>query len=121
MAVATPITRPRPPQYGADVQEALRLAWLAANRVCAKRLVPFLPDLVASLERHGHLTLTDAVRAQVLNVSPATVDRLLRSLRQRDPSHGLSTTKAGSLPKHHAPGRTFAGTDAVRPGFITAN
>ena len=50
VAIATTITRPRPPQYGAEVQEALRLAWLAANRVCAKRLVPFLPDLVASLE-----------------------------------------------------------------------
>ncbi|MHB8426057.1 MAG: integrase catalytic domain-containing protein [Gammaproteobacteria bacterium] len=103
------------------MQEALRLAWLAANRVCAKRLVPFLPDLVASLERHGHLSLSDAVRAQVLSVSPATVDRLFRSLRQRDPSHGLSATKAGSLLKHQVPIRTFAEWDDVRPGFIEAD
>ncbi len=107
-APAVVIVRPRPRQYGAEVQEALRLAWLAANRVCAKRLVPFLPELIASLERHGHLSLSDAVRAQVLSVSPATVDRLLRSLRRRDPSHGLSTTKAGSLLKHQVPIRTFA-------------
>ena len=42
------ITRPRPPHYGPDVQHALHLAWTAANHICAKRLVPFLPTLVAS-------------------------------------------------------------------------
>ncbi len=51
------ITRPGAPRYGAEVQDAVRLAWLAANHVCAKRLVPFLPDLIAALERHGHLSL----------------------------------------------------------------
>ena len=118
---AVAILRPRPRQYGPEVQEVLRLAWLTANRVCAKRLVPFLPELIASLARHGHLSLSDAARAQVLRVSPATADRLLRSVRQRDPSHGLSTTKAGSLLKHQVPVRTFAEGDDVRPGFIEAD
>jgi hypothetical protein len=118
MPVATTITRPRAPQYGVEVRDALQLAWPAANRVCAKRLVPFLPDLVASLERHGHLVLSDAVRAQVLTISPATVDRLLRHPNQ---SRGLSTTKAGSLLKHQVPVRTFAEWDDVRPGFMEAD
>ena len=47
--------RPRPRQYGPEVQHALFLAWHAANRICAKRLIPFLPTLVESLERHEHL------------------------------------------------------------------
>ena len=118
---ATAIARPRAPFYGTDVQEALRLAWLAANRVCAKRLVPFLPDLVASLERHGHLSLSDAARAQVLGVSPATADRLLRPPRDRGRVRGLSTTKAGSLLTHQVPVRTFAAWDDVRPGFMEAD
>jgi hypothetical protein len=118
LPVATTITRPRAPQYGVEVRDALQLAWLAANRVCAKRLVPFLPDLVASLERHGHLVLSDALRAQVLSISPATVDRLLR---HPDHSRGLSTTKAGSLLKHQVPVRTFAEWDDVRPGFMEAD
>jgi len=59
----TVITRPRARGYGPAVQEALRVAWAAANGICGKRLVPFLPELVASLERHGHLHLTDEVRA----------------------------------------------------------
>lgn len=36
----------RPRHYGPEVQHALFLAWHAANRICAKRLIPFLPTLV---------------------------------------------------------------------------
>ncbi len=43
------IERPRPPHYGPEVQQALHLAWTAANHICAKRLIPFLPTLVESL------------------------------------------------------------------------
>jgi len=119
--LVTSITRPRAPHYGAEVQEAVRLAWLTANRVCAKRLVPFLPDLITSLERHGHLCLSDVVRAQVLSINPATVDRLLRPVRHPGHARGLSTTKAGSLLKHQVPVRTFAEWDDVRPGFMEAD
>ena len=48
------IERPRPSHYGPAVQQALHLAWTAANHICAKRLIPFLPLLVESLERHEH-------------------------------------------------------------------
>jgi len=39
-----PIRRPRAAHYGVEVQEALASAWLAANGICAKRLVPFLVE-----------------------------------------------------------------------------
>src|SRR5436305_10925761 len=42
-----PIARPRARRYGPAVVEALTVAWAAANYVCSKRLVPFLPELVA--------------------------------------------------------------------------
>lgn len=38
------------PHYGPEVQQALVLAWTAANRICAKRLMPFLPTLIDALE-----------------------------------------------------------------------
>ena len=85
-----PIRRPRAAHYGCDVQEALASAWLAANGICAKRLVPFLVELIPTLERHGHLNLTDEVRQRVPTLSSATADRLLRPLRH---PHGLTTTK----------------------------
>jgi hypothetical protein len=113
-----PIRRPRAPRYGPDVREALRIAWSAVNGICAKRLVPFLPELVPALERHGHLVLTDEVRTLLLTISPATADRLLRPIRQ---PHGLSTTKPGRLLKHQVPVRTFGDWDDVRPGFLEAD
>ena len=52
-----PIRRPRAAHYGVDVRQALTTAWTAANGICGKRLVLFLPELVSTLDRHGHLSL----------------------------------------------------------------
>lgn len=117
----TQIHRPRLPRYGAAVQAALEVAWAACNFVGAKRLVPFLPVLVPILERHQHLTLTDTVRAQLLALSPATADRLLRSARRAGDPHGITTTKAGALLKRQIPVRTFTDWDEARPGFVEAD
>jgi hypothetical protein len=65
------IERPRVRHYGREVQEALHLAWLAANGICAKRFVPFLPTLVEALERHGHLQLPTEIRTQLFTISGA--------------------------------------------------
>ena len=32
--------------HGSEVQHALFLVWNAANRICAKRLIPFLPIFI---------------------------------------------------------------------------
>jgi len=63
---AEPIRRQRAPHYGVEVQQALATAWRAANGVRGKRLVPFLPELIPTLERHGHLSLTDQAREALL-------------------------------------------------------
>jgi hypothetical protein len=44
--VQHPPQRPRPRSSGPEVQHALFLVWHAANRICAKRLIPFLPTLL---------------------------------------------------------------------------
>jgi hypothetical protein len=113
-----PIRRPRAAHYGPAIQEALTGAWFAANGICAKRLVPFLPELIPTLERHGHLTIADEVREQLLAMSPATADRLLRPVRH---PHGLSTTKPGRLLKQQIPVRTFTEWTDVKPGFLEAD
>ena len=107
---------PRRHHYGPDVQHALFLVWHAAKRICAKRLMPFLPTLVESLERHEHLHLTEACRNQLLSMSAATADRLLRS--QRKPRiRGLSTTRTGTLLKQQIPVRTFQEWNEDRSGL----
>lgn len=91
------IRRPRSRRYGKEVQEALIIAWTAANCICGKRLVPFLVDLVPLLEEHGHLTLSDEVRGQLLSMSPATADRILAERRREGRQRGVTTTKGGKL------------------------
>ncbi len=120
-AVGQPTIRcPRLSQYGPEVQQALFLAWQAADHICAKRLIPFLPDLVAALERHGRLQLSEERRTQLFSVSVATAERFLRT--QRQPTrHGLCTTKAGTLLKGQIPIRTFHEWNKARPGFLEAD
>src|SRR5690242_3091172 len=111
------ITRSRPTHYGSEVQQALHLAWTAANHICAKRLIPFLPTLVASLEQHGHLQLSEQSRTELLAMSPATADRILRPYRKQE-RHGLSMTKSGTLLKKQIPIRTFQEWNEIQPGFL---
>jgi Integrase core domain len=114
------IERPRAPHYGPEVQQALHLAWTAANHICAKRLIPFLPTLVESLERHGHLHLNEECRAQLLSMSPATADRILWPYRKQE-RHGISTTRSGTLLKKQIPVRTFHDWNETKPGFMEAD
>src|SRR5262249_10361086 len=96
----------RPRQYGPDVQHALFLVWNAANRICTKRLIPFLPTLIEALEGHEHLQIAEEYRGQLLSMSAATADRLLSSQRKQS-QRGLYTTRAGTLLKQQIPIRTF--------------
>jgi len=103
--------------YGPEVEEALVLAWKTLNRIGAKRLIPFLPDLLETLEEDGHVQLSKEHRSQLLSMSAATADRLLQAHRYTHP-HGLATTKAGPLLKQQIPIRTFAQWDEAKPGFL---
>jgi hypothetical protein len=107
-----------PPQrYGSEVQQALVLAWETLNRICAKRLILFLPDMIESLEQNGHLQLSEENRRIVLSMSAATADRLLRAQRLHC-LRSLSTTKAGPLLKQQIPLRTFEDWNEATPGFL---
>ena len=104
-------------KYNPAVQQALTTLWYAANKICAKRLVPFIPDLLNALERFGHVSLPEDVRSQLLKISPATADRLLNSERHAS-SKGISTTSPGSLLKKQIKVRTFTDWDDIVPGFL---
>ena len=100
------LQRPRSRRYGPEVQHALFLVWHAANRICTKRLIPFLPTFIDALERHEHFQITEECRSQLLTMSAATADRLLRSQCTLGLC-GLFTTQAGTLLKQQIPIRTF--------------
>jgi len=86
--------------------------------LCGKRLTPMLPVLIDHLELHGELSLSPAVRAKLLTISSATVDRLLGPVRRKMQIKGRGHTKPGTLLKYQIPIRTFAQWDDARPGFL---
>jgi len=110
-------SKPRPPYYDQDVKNALEAIWQVANRICSKRLVPFIPELIKTLEHHGHLSITTKVRQKLLSVSAATVDRLLKPERQTERKN-IGHTKPGALLKKQIQVRTFSDWDDVIPGFL---
>ena len=63
------------------VAQALTVLWEAADRVCGKRLKLLIPMLVDAMERHGHLGLDPVIETKVLQVSAATIDRMLAATR----------------------------------------
>ena len=113
--------RGRPRQYGPSVVGALRLAWEVTDRLCSKRLRPFLPELTKVLRRHGENTNSAEVEAQLCQMSSATIDRLLKPWRRLGGRRPFSTTKPSSLLKSAIPIRTFADWQEDRPGFLEAD
>ncbi|NJL71892.1 MAG: transposase family protein [Candidatus Competibacteraceae bacterium] len=114
------VPRKRISNYSDTVVGALIEVWGAANQICSKRLVPFLPEFVPALERSGYLKISPETRAQLLSLSAATVDRILKPERRRL-GGGRSTTKRGSLLKKQIPVRTFADWNDVVAGFVEAD
>jgi hypothetical protein len=110
-----------PRRYDASVAQALQSVWEIANRPCGKRLVPFLPELVAALQRHGEIRWDQTLTEKILRLSPATADRLLKAARASCSVQGKTTTKPGTLLKHQIPVRTFSEWEDTRPGFVEAD
>ena len=110
--------RGRRKKYGATVAEALRVLWEASDRLCSKRLKPFLPEMIKVLRQHGEQHIDASAETQLCRISPATIDRLLRPYRQVGGRRSLSTTRPGSLLKSAIPIRTFTDWQENKPGFL---
>lgn len=113
--------RGRPRVYDDVVRGALGEVWEASGRMCSKRLIPFLPDLLAALERHGELTVTAAVRAALVRLSAATADRLLAPRRRDLGRRPMTQSGAISAIKAQVPMRTFGEWEEAKPGEVQAD
>jgi hypothetical protein len=111
----------RPRRYGVEAAEALKHVWEASDRLCSKRLQPFLPEMVKALSAHAELRISEAMEEQLYRMSPSTIDRLLKPYRQIGGRKQVSTTRVGSLLKRAIPIRTFADWEENRPGFVEAD
>jgi hypothetical protein len=113
----TKVKRNRKKIYDEEVLSSLKKIWLIFDCPCGKRLAPSLPWMIKKLEKHEELVLSQEVKAKLLSISPATVDRLLQKEKRKLTFTFRSYTKPGTLLKHQIPVRTFADWDEKRPGF----
>ncbi|PTD93550.1 transposase [archaeon SCG-AAA382B04] len=108
----------RPPTYDEDVFLALRRIWFMEGCICGKRLAPFLEELVPVLKRYGEIDVTDEVEKKLADISAATVDRLLKPVKDTLNFTGRSSTKPGTLLKDEIPIKTFSEWDDTKPGHV---
>jgi len=104
--------------YQGAVVDILERIWEIYGRICSKRLHPFLPEGLATLERCNELRIPAEIKPLLLSMSRSTIDRCLKKARFTHPQHGLSTTKPGSLLKKAIPVRTFTPWEDEHPGFL---
>jgi hypothetical protein len=104
--------------YQEAVKEALIVLWEASDRICGKRLKALLPLLVEAMERHGHLQLQEGVKEHVLAISAATIDRMLRPVREKASGGRKKKSVQLNRVRKMVPVRTFAEWEGVGPGYM---
>ncbi len=112
------IRRNRKPIYDEEVRKALAFIWAVLDFPASRLLAAALPWIVPKLEALGALNLSPTVRQKLLQISPATIDRLLAPLRTRLAPKSRSRTKRGPLLKHQIPIRTHRDWQDLSPGFL---
>lgn len=112
--------RGRPRRYGPEVASALEAVWRVSDRMCGKLLVAILPELIDALERHGELQVSAQVRSDLLEVSAATIDRLLRRYRHRLGAQPHRVSASGGL-KDEIPVRTWSDWKGTPVGSLQAD
>jgi len=103
----------------AEMLPILKAIWLASDQLCSKLLKPALPEWIESHERRTG-PLPEAFKEKLLQISPAQMDRLLRSSRVQHPKKGLSATRPGTILRHAVPTRSGP-PNTSRPGSVEAD
>lgn len=101
-------------KFGPEARALLKEFWLCSDQMCSKRLKEAAPDWLP------YFKASMAVRDQVQEMSPATMDRLLAPIRAQVGRKRRCGTKPGSLLKKHIPIRT-GNDDIVQVGYLEAD
>lgn len=109
----------RKPRYLKSLLKPLKELWFATGQMCSKKFIAAIPIWLPHYEgEYG--VMEPLLREQILRVSPATIDRILKPVRIKFKTKGLSGTRPGSLLKNQIPIRTDF-WDVSRPGFLEAD
>lgn len=110
-------------KYSYDATVVLQKVWAASGGQCGKYLAASMRLQLDGLERHGELTFGHGrysveVRAELLAMSPATIDRYLAPARAKDPLRGIAATKPSPLLRSSITVRKAGDEAEDEPGFF---
>jgi hypothetical protein len=122
-AVAKRSRKPRAPKYSYDTRRVLQRVWAASGGQCGKYLAASMRTQLDGLERHGELVFgvarySPAVRAELLGMSAASIDRYLAPAKATDQLRGVPTTKASPLLRSSITIRRAGDEVEAEPGFF---
>ena len=118
------VRKPRGRTYSYDTLKLLIQVWNLAGRPSGKYLAATMGIWLPKLEQHHELDgkrLNDQTRAQLLAVSGATIDRMLKPPRDGTQLVGLSGTKPGPLLRNSIQVRRAGDEHEQAPGFVEAD
>jgi len=121
--VAARPRKPRRPKFSYDARKVLQRVWAASGGQCGKYLAASMAIQLDGLERHGELVLgqgrySPQVRAELLAMSAATIDRYLEPAKARDQLRGKTTTKPSPLLRNSITVRRAGDEVEAEPGFF---
>jgi hypothetical protein len=105
-------------RYGAEVRQPLGVLREISDRVCSKRLKAMVPALLPASIRHGKIEDDAELQSQLAAVSPATIDRLLASIRLAAAKGRRRASGQSSAIRRAVPIRTLGDWDDPDPGYV---
>ncbi len=115
----TKTKRGRKSVYGdPSVLRVLNRIWRDSDFMCSRRLKVVIPMWLPHYQK-AYEPVPEAVVLLLMNISPATIDRVLRPMRLRR-GRGLCGTKPGGILRSQIPIRT-SNWDITKPGFVEAD
>lgn len=115
-------TEPRPPRkrapcYGPETARALEKLWKIFDYPCGQRLRPLMETELDRLRRLKEIEVSAQTAAKLRSVSPATIDRLLRSKKEAWKLHHKSGSTGPGLIAKKIPLR-MGGDGPLRVGDV---
>ncbi|AXR75098.1 transposase [Auritidibacter sp. NML130574] len=113
----------KPTKYSANAKKQLIRVWRLMGMPSGKYMKPVMEDWLDALEAHDELAFgrsgyNPTVRAQLVAMSAATIDRYLKAERDRLRLKGIATTKPGALLRNSITVRQAGDEVEDEPGFF---
>lgn len=117
----------RPATYGYDTTKVLIKVWATAGQPCGKYLAPVMDGTLSNMEQHKSFGVearryTPHVKAQLLKMSPATIDRLLAPTKKHmDPTALGATSSKKTALRELIPIMTHLDPLQHQPGIVSVD